>query len=87
MGMPCQVNSILKLDRKSYPAQLEKDKLYQAQKKTYRIFPIDVPIPLVDDEWMAHADAMITKLTWEQGITYLEFKIHRIYPDPFALKG
>lgn len=87
MGMPCQVNSILKLaPAQGYPGQLEQAKVYQAQKKGYRIFPIDVPIPLVDEEWVAYADAIITKLTWEQGVTSLEFKIDRLYQSPFAVK-
>ena len=87
MGMPCQVNSILKLSSaQGYPDKLEKGKTYQAQKGSYRIFPIDVPIPLVNDEWIAYADAIITKLTWQQGITHLEFKIDRIYHAPFPVK-
>lgn len=87
MGMPCQVNSILKLSpAQGYPDLLEKNKTYQAQKKSYRIFPIDVPIPLVDEEWVAYADVIITKLIWEQGVTSLEFKIDRIYKSPFAVK-
>lgn len=87
MGMLCEVNSILKLKpAQGYPTQLEKGKTYQAQKESYRIFPVDVPIPLVDEEWAAHADAVITKLTWEQGLTSLEFRIDRIYHSPFLVK-
>lgn len=87
MGMPCQVNSILKLSpAQGYPDQLEKGKTYQAQKESYRIFPIDVPIALVNDQWIAYADAIITKLTWEQSVTNLEFKIDRIYHSPFPVK-
>ena len=87
MGMPCIVNSILKLTpSQGYPAQLEKGKTYQAQKERYRIFPIDVPIALVDEAWVAYADVVITKLTWEQKVTSLEFKIDRIYPTPFPVK-
>lgn len=87
MGMPCQVNSILKLSpAQGYPDQLEKGKTYQAQKESYRIFPIDVPIALVNDQWIAYADAIITKLTWQQGVTSLEFKIDRLYHSPFPVK-
>lgn len=87
MGMPCQVNSILKLSpAQGYPEQLEKATVYQAQKTGYRIFPIDVPISLVDEGWVAYADVIITKLTWEQGVTSLEFRIDRLYQVPFAVK-
>lgn len=88
MGMPCLVNSILKLKpSQGYPAQLEKGKIYRAQKENYRIFPIDVPIALVDEAWVAYADIIITKLTWEQKATSLEFKVNRIYPTPFPVKA
>lgn len=87
MGMPCQVNSILKLKvNRGYPELLEVGRTYHAQKDSYRIFPIDVPIPLVDDRWIAHADVVITKLTWQQGNTDLEFRIDRVYRAPFSLK-
>lgn len=85
MGMPCEINNILKLTRsQGYPLSLEQGKTYQAQKSGYRIFPIDVPIALVDEQWVAHADAMITKLSWENQHTWLEFRIVRLYPVPFS---
>lgn len=87
MGMPCEVNSILKLNAaQGYPQHLEKGHTYQAQKESYRIFPLDVPLPLVDEHWVAYADVIITKLTWEQRQTHLEFKIARLYPAPFPMK-
>ncbi|PZO41171.1 MAG: DUF2584 domain-containing protein [Pseudanabaena frigida] len=87
MGMPCEVNSILKLKpSQGYPAQLEKGKRYQARKEGYRIIPIDVPIPLVDNNWFAHADIKICRLVWEDGVTTLDFEVDRIYQTPFLTK-
>ena len=87
MGMPCEVNSILKLNSsQGYPAQLEKGKRHQAEKAGYRIIPIDVPIPLVDEKWMAYADVKISRLVWESKKTIVEFEIDRIYPIPFSAK-
>lgn len=87
MGMPCVVNSILKLKpAQGYPAQLEKGKRYQAQKEGYRIIPMDVPIPLVDENWMAYADIKIFRLVWEKEMTRIEFEISRIYQTPFPAK-
>ncbi|NJK54219.1 MAG: DUF2584 family protein [Leptolyngbyaceae cyanobacterium SU_3_3] len=85
MGMPCQVNSILKLNQ-NYPAQLQVEETHQAIKSGYRIMPIDVPISLVDANWVAHADAVIDRLIWQQGETHITFRIHRIYAQPFSLK-
>lgn len=88
MGMPCQVNSILKLSpQQGYPASLEVGRTYQVQKDQYRILPIDVPIALVDQNWVAHADVVIRQLIWERNQTLLTFEITRIYPTPFLTKG
>jgi len=88
MGMPCEVNSILKLKpSQGYPVQLEKGKRYPAQKEGYRIIPVDVPILLVDENWLAHADIKICRLTWENGITSIDFDVDRIYDCPFLTKS
>lgn len=85
MGMPCQINSLLKLKpAQGYPARLEVGARHRVQKNGYRIFPLDVPLCLVDENWLAHADIIIEKLTWEHQITSLEFRIHRLYATPFA---
>lgn len=87
MGMPCEVNSILKLKpSQGYPSQLEPGKRHSAQKEGYRIIPIDVPILLVDEDWLAHADIKIYKLAWENGVTRINFEIDRIYESPFLTK-
>ena len=88
MGMPCQVNSILKLSLlQGYPDQLELGATHHVKKSEYRIIPIDVPIPLVDQHWVAHADVTIAQLTWQNGETQITFKITRLYEQPFSLKS
>lgn len=85
--MPCEVNSILKLKvSEGYPKELKLDKKYKAIKEDYRIIPIDVPIPLVDENWKAYADVVIEKLIWEDKNTTVFFKIDRIYDAPFLVK-
>ncbi|MBW4515576.1 MAG: DUF2584 domain-containing protein [Timaviella obliquedivisa GSE-PSE-MK23-08B] len=86
MGMPCQVNSIVKLNGTEFPTIIEINAVHKATKSGYRIFPIDVPLQLVDEAWCAHADVVITQLRWAGQQTVLEFHIHRIYDQPFALK-
>ncbi|NEQ44156.1 MAG: DUF2584 family protein [Leptolyngbya sp. SIOISBB] len=87
MGMPCQVNSILKLSAsQGYPDLLKLGDRYRVQKTGYRIFPLDVPLCLVDDNWQAHADIIIEELTWKQQTTHLQFRIARIYDVAFAMK-
>lgn len=87
MGMPCEVNSILKLKpSQGYPEDFSIKTQHQASKEGYRIIPVDVPIPLVDENWVAHADIVINKLTWENYQTVVLFAIHRIYDEPFFVK-
>ncbi len=87
MGMPCQVNSILKLKpHQGYPSALSLHSAHQVQKDGYRIFPLDVPLCLVDENWLAHADIVITQLTWAQQTTHLAFTITRLYDTPFSMK-
>ncbi len=87
MGMPCEVNSVLKLSSsQGYPAQLLVGTQHEVSKKGYRIIPIDVPIPLVDANWTAYADVVIRKLIWERETTTVLFEINRIYKVPFLMK-
>lgn len=87
MGMPCEINSILKLrPSQGYPPRLEKGEKHSAQKQGYRIFPVDIPILLVDENWLAYTDVKIHRLVWENGVTTVDFEIDRIYESPFLTK-
>jgi Protein of unknown function (DUF2584) len=87
MGMPCEINTILKLSpSQGYPQRLDTTKVYLAQKTGYRIFAVDVPIMLVDNDWVGHADIVITQLKWENNHTFLTFKVVRIYQQSFAVR-
>jgi hypothetical protein len=87
MGMPCQVNSIVKLGRTEFPTPMELNAAHRVVKSGYRIYPIDVPLQLVDEDWCAHGDVVITQLTWTNQQTILEFRLDRIYEQLFSLKG
>jgi hypothetical protein len=88
MGMPCEVNSVLKLQLDELNlSSLKSDSFHHATKPGYRILPIDVPIPLVDQDWIAHADIVISQLVWENQLTRLTYKVHRRYEQPFSIKG
>lgn len=87
MGMPCQVNSILKLKPdQGYPPLLAVGQRHTVEKAGYRIFPLDVPLCLVDEHWLAHADIVIQQLRWVDQITHLTFTITRLYDQPFAVQ-
>jgi hypothetical protein len=88
MGMPCEVNSILKLtSSQGYPETLAVGVRLQVEKSGYRILPIDVPILLVDADWLAWADVVIDTLTWSGGVTRLEGTIARVYDAPVSCRS
>ena len=87
MGMPCEINTILKLKaNQGYPTKLVVGQTFAATKLDYRIFAIDVPIQLVDEQWQAQADVVIRELIWRAGKTHLRAEIVRCYERPFAVK-
>ncbi|MEB3295825.1 MAG: DUF2584 family protein [Synechococcales bacterium] len=86
MGMPCQVNSIVKLTVSAFPESLVLGNIYTTQKTGYRIYPIDVPLQLVDDLWQAQGEVVIETLTWENQTTTIVYRIHRKYEVPFCVK-
>jgi hypothetical protein len=87
MGMPCEINTILKLKpSQGFPEELELSARYQVFKEGYRIFPVDVPIFLVDESWVTHADVIINKLVWEKNQTIINFEIRKIYSSPFSVE-
>jgi len=88
MGMPCEINSLLKLTpAQGYPVRLERGQRHRVQKAGYRILPMDVPILLVDEHWQAAADVRICTLVWEHDTTTLVFEIDRLYDPPVLMKG
>ncbi len=85
MGMPCEINSILKLAL--FPEVLVVGDRHRVVKSGYRILPMDVPVQLVDGNWLAVADVVIVGLSWRESATELEFVIQRVYGEPFRVKG
>lgn len=87
MGMPCEINALLKLTTaQGYPGDLSAGQTFTATKSGYRIFVLDVPIQLVDEQWQAQADVIIRELTWRDGNTYLQGEVARLYDQPFSVK-
>ncbi len=87
MGMPCEINTILKLKpSQGFPEKLELSARYQVFKEGYRILPVDVPIFLVDESWVTHADVVINRLVWEKNQTIIDFEIRKLYSPPFSVE-
>lgn len=82
MGMPCEVNSILKLnDLEGLSADFSPGSLHKMSKEGYRIVPLDVPLLLVDVNWQNLANVAVRKLIWENKKTDLLFEIIEVYEN------
>jgi Protein of unknown function (DUF2584) len=86
MGMPCEINSMVKLNSAVFPVDLTIGAIHTATKSGYRILPIDVPLQLVDEQWQAQADVVIQQLIWENQMTTIVFRMHRVYARSVSVK-
>ena len=87
MGMTCEINNVLKLSvEQGFPKTLVIDKRYKGTKKGYRLYPIDVPIDLVDDNWICKCQVIIKRVVLEDNMTQLEFTVYRFYPSSKLVK-
>lgn len=85
--MPLELNTILKLSpNQGYPSSITVGNVYVAIKQDYRLYPINIPISLVNKSWEAYADVIIFRLTWEEQKTILVFEIVKIYEKPLSYK-
>lgn len=77
MGMPCEINNILKLNvEQGFPGyKPEISGTFHAIKEGYRIFPVGVPILLVDSQWTADSQVKIAQLTWKEDKTHLKCEV------------
>jgi hypothetical protein len=79
MGYKIEINWVIKLkseqleqlcrDLANNPQPPVKEVHYYFEKKDERIYPIGIPIELVDDDWNVIAEVSITELTISPGNT------------------
>lgn len=81
MGMPCEVNSVLKLrPAQGFPSVLVDGAHLTGFKDGYRIYPVDVPLFLVDEHWQVCALVVIETLVWGGEETRVDFKVIKLLP-------
>jgi Protein of unknown function (DUF2584) len=85
MGMACEINTILKLGE-DYPASLVVGSKHRAVKSGYRIFAMDVPLQLVNGDWVALADVAIVDLRWRGEVTEVVYEVRRVYEVGWRVK-
>jgi hypothetical protein len=75
MGYKTEFNWILKLNpEQGFPSELVVGKEYEFVKSEYRVYPIDIPIDLVDKDWNVVAKIVVSKFCCGEGKTFGKFK-------------
>lgn len=80
MGCIYEWNWILKLNQEQI-LELEVGKILTFRKKGTRIYPIDIPIDLVNENWEAIARCVIVSVTMEKEETRGKYQILSIYDE------
>lgn len=80
MGSLFEFNWILKISRsQGLPESPRAGDEHLFTKGGYRVYPIDVPIDLIDDNWAAIAQIVVTSITLTGNATSGTFRVIRMY--------
>ncbi len=81
MGFKTEFNWVLKLKKEQglYEDKLKQGLIYEFSKKEERIYPINVPIDLINENWEAVAKIIIVECKQSNGKTEGKYKVIKIY--------
>jgi hypothetical protein len=76
MGFSVKFNWVLQIDT---PNTIEAKEAYSFRKKGNRVFPIDIPIDLIDSDRNAVAKIKIIQFTNDSSFTFGEYTVIKVY--------
>ncbi len=81
MGFKTEFNWVLKLkpEQGLREQELQVGDEYRFYKNEYRVYPLDIPIDLVNDNWEAVGKVIITEVSNFEGKTTGKYKVIKIY--------
>ena len=77
MGFIVEYNWVLKISQIEYP--LIVGEKYNFEKNAIRIYPLNIPIDLLNKDWEAVGSCVITELSYHNNVTVGKFKVLEIY--------
>lgn len=80
MGCIYELNWILKLPKDQFP-NLKNNTEFNFKKGGIRIYPINIPIDLVNENWEAVARCVILSVTMQNGETTGKYRIINVYDE------
>jgi len=86
VGFRCEINYILKLGKgQGQTSSLEEGKTYDFEKDGSRIYPVDAPIDLANDEWTVVARIAVRKFCVSRSKTTGSFEVLSIYDSSTSM--
>lgn len=80
MGYHLEFNCLLVVPNHTLDlAALELGKLYHIVKEKERLYPLNIPIEICDDNYKYHGKVAVRKLTLERGKTSLDIEVLKIF--------
>lgn len=77
MGFVVEYNWVLKLSQIDYPLVIGDE--YSFEKSSTRMYPLNMPIDLLDKDWTAVGSCVITELSYRNNMTTGKYKVLEIY--------
>lgn len=81
MGYLLEINSLLKVPQGA-GIDLNKIKVrerYKVEKQGERLYPLNIPTDICDENYRYYGKVMIRKLSLEKGKTVLEFEVVKVF--------
>jgi len=83
MGQITEVNWLLKLNNSNglNEETIETGETFKFNKSGYRIYPINIPIDLLNSDWEVIAKIVIVTISIDENTTFGEYKVIRLYSN------
>ncbi len=80
MGLPVEMNTVLKLSAKQgLPTAPQPDVVYEFQKDGTRFYPLGVPVELIGGDWKTVGKAVIDEFTVTTESTCGKFRVVKVF--------
>ena len=75
MGYKLEVNTMIRLIETDNINEIEFDKVYEIKRDNARMYPVNIPLLLLKEDWTVIGYAIITELELKKEGSEIEFKL------------
>ncbi|RLF64915.1 MAG: hypothetical protein DRN30_04875 [Thermoplasmata archaeon] len=82
MGFVTEFNWVLKLKpEQGFPEEIKEGLTFEFKKQDYRVYPVGIPVYLVDKSWVAVALVLIKEISWKDDSTQGKAVIVKVFSE------